>query len=637
MGAQQGARAAERSDPETGLEAELRRRLANEDRLTRLATTFVHTPVDGFEEGVRSALVEIGSLEGVDRVNVWLRRDDVLDHRHEWTAPGVEPTIDRDGSYPIDAGGPFLETLLEVGEVHIPDVTELCGAWTEERHALLERGVHCLLAVSMIEDGEMIGSISFSSLGVESIIRPEHISTLRTASGILAQAFARQRIEQRLAFEARFDSVTGLGNRWAFQDAVEGALARLGTGDGPGLAVLLFDLDRFKVVNDSLGHGAGDQLLAAVGERLRAQLRPEERIARFGGDEIVVLVERCTSIDGAVARADELRAAFADPFLIDERRIVVTASVGVAFVGPEGDRGDVDELLRQADTAMYAAKDRGRDRVERYDAIARAKDRVRLDDEIDLQAGVAAGQFELHYQPEIALSTGEIVAVEALVRWRHPERGLLAPDQFIPLAEETGLILGLGHWVLAEACRQLAEWNELGLRPIMRINLSARQLGEPDLPATVLETITSAGVEPADVCLEITETALMADAELTLEILDRLHDQGLRLAIDDFGTGYSSLTYLKRFPVDVIKVDRSFVAGLGTDPDDTAIVRTIVSMADALRLEVTAEGVETETQRTELIALGCDRAQGYLFARPEPAAAATERLLADAADRPPRS
>jgi diguanylate cyclase (GGDEF)-like protein len=628
MGAQQGAPAEERSGSTPGLEAELRRRLANEDRLTRLATTFVHTAVDDFDEGVRAALAEIGSLEGVDRVNVWLRRDDVLDHRHEWTGPDVAPTIDRDGSYPIAVGGPFLETLVRAGEVHIADVETLSGEWAEERDSLLERGVRCLLAVSMMEDGELMGSISFSSLRVEPIFGPEHVSTLRTASGILAQAFARQRAEQRLAFEARFDSVTGLGNRWSFQDAVDRSLARLDVGDSAGLAVLLFDLDRFKVVNDSLGHSAGDQLLAAVGARLSEQLSPLERIARFGGDEIVVLVEGCSDLDEASERAEQLRQALADPFLVDDRRIGVTASAGIAFVAPGDEHGGTDELLRRADTAMYVAKEQGRDRVERYDDATRESVRVRLDDEIDLQAGVAQSQFELHYQPELELSTGAIVAVEALVRWRHPERGLLTPDRFIPLAEETGLILGLGRWVLEEACRQLAEWNALGLHPTLRINLSARQLNQLDLATMVLAIITDAGVTPSDVCLEITETALMADAELSLAILEQLRERGLRLAIDDFGTGYSSLTYLKRFPVDVIKVDRSFVAGLGVDPDDTAIVRTIISMAEALHLEVTAEGVETAEQLDELIALGCDRAQGYLFARPEPAPAATERLLA---------
>ena len=634
MGAQQDAPADERSGSTSDLEVELRRRLANEDRLTRLATTFVHTAVDGFDDGVRAALAEIGSLDGVDRVNVWLRRDDMLDHRHEWTAPGVEPTIDRDGSYPIAVGGPFLEALQADGEVHIPDVSQLTGDWEEERTSLTERGVCCVLAVAMMEDGELMGSISFSSLRIEPIFGPEHISTLRTASGILAQAFARQRAEQQLAFEARFDSVTGLGNRWSFQDAVDRALARLDTGDGEGVAVVLFDLDRFKVVNDSLGHSAGDQLLADVGRRLSGQLSALERIARFGGDEIVVLVEGVTDLDEATRRAEELRRALGEPFVVDDRRIVVTASAGVVFVAAGEPHGGTDELLRRADTAMYVAKERGRDRVERYDDATRESVRERLDDEIDLQAGVADGQFELHYQPELALSTGAIVAVEALVRWRHPEQGLLTPDRFIPLAEETGLILPLGRWILHEACRQLAEWNRQGLRPTLRINLSARQLNQIDLAQMVLSTITDAGVEPGDVCLEITETALMADAELSLAILEQLHERGLRLAIDDFGTGYSSLTYLKRFPVDVIKVDRSFVAGLGVDPDDTAIVRTIVSMAEALRLEVTAEGVETEEQRAELVALGCDRAQGFLLARPEPADVATERLLDSMAAAP---
>jgi len=607
------------------IECELRARLANEDRLTRLATIFVSTPADRFDDGVAAALAEIGSLDGVDRVNVWCRRGDELHHLYEWTADSIERTIDKDLTYPIAAGGRFVQILSELGEVHIPDVTKLDDSWHEERTALIERGVRSLLSVPMVEDGVFAGSISFSSLHLEPIFASSHLSTLRTAAGILSQAFAHHAAAELLAFQARVDSVTGLGNRWAIYNAVTDGLTRMRGGESPGLAVLMLDLDRFKVVNDSLGHVAGDDLLGAVASRLRAELQECEYAARFGGDEIVLVLDGCVDETKAGARAHDLLDALRHPFHIHGHEVFVTASVGVT-VCREVD-ADPNELLRQADVAMYAAKKKGRNGALVYNADVRDGAHERLDRETDLRHAVDGDQLVLYFQPEIDLVGGEIVGTEALVRWNHPRRGLLNPGDFIGLAEETGVIADIGAWVLQAACRQLAAWSSSGAQLTMRVNLSARQLSCPGLVESVADVISWSGVAPSSVCLEITETALMADAEQSLEVLNRLHEHGLGIAVDDFGTGYSSLAYLKRLPVDLLKIDQSFVAGLPDDADDVAIVRAILSLAEALGLHVTAEGVETLGQLQALRDLGCRRAQGYLFARPMPADAITNMLF----------
>jgi diguanylate cyclase (GGDEF)-like protein/PAS domain S-box-containing protein len=426
----------------------------------------------------------------------------------------------------------------------------------------------------------------------------------------------RKEAELELSHAALHDTLTGLPNRALFLDRLGLALRRTERRSG-SVAVLFCDLDRFKVVNDSLGHDAGDRLLVDVASRIGHALRPADTVARFGGDEFTILCEDIAGEIEAATIAQRIVDVFRDPFLLEDGEVFLATSVGIAIARGADDRAQ--DLIRDADAAMYRAKERGKGRYEIFDEAMRADAVARLETESALRRALERGELLLHYQPAVDLATGAIRGLEALVRWQHPTRGLLAPAAFLPLAEETGLIVPIGEWVLREACTEAARWPE-GLA--LSVNLSARQLAQPDLVATVRRALAETGTDPAMLCLEITESAVMESGAATTAQLRALKSLGVRLAIDDFGTGFSSLAHLRRFPVDMLKIDGTFVAGLGREPQDASIAAAVISLAHALGLSTVAEGVETEQQLDVLRRLGCDLGQGHLFARPQPAAEA---------------
>ncbi len=430
---------------------------------------------------------------------------------------------------------------------------------------------------------------------------------------------------ERLAHQAIHDPLTGLPNRLLFVDRLRRALHDVdpqlhgGIGPPPGhVAVLFLDLDHFKVVNDSLGHSAGDRLLVAVADRLRAAIRPDDTVARFGGDEFTVLCTGVPDVTTARELAERVAAAVCRPVQLAEGEVYVTASIGIALSG--GELETPETLLRNADSAMYGAKDHGRSRAELFDTGSHDRAITTLRTGNELHRALERSELRLHYQPIVSLETGRITGFEALMRWEHPERGMVRPDEFIPLAEETGLIVPMGRWALQEACRQVAWWHSRGALLTMSVNLSPRQLTESTLTDDFADILRRSKVDPDAIWLEITESTLMRDAESAVTTLGKLRALGVHLSVDDFGTGYSSMTYLKRFPVEALKVDRSFVDGLGEESGDTAICTAVVSLAHALGLRAVAEGVETAGQVAVLRQLGCEMAQGYLFGRPEPAA-----------------
>jgi diguanylate cyclase (GGDEF)-like protein/PAS domain S-box-containing protein len=433
----------------------------------------------------------------------------------------------------------------------------------------------------------------------------------------------RKRAESELRHQAHHDSLTALPNRKEFTERVNKVL----DGDQM-LAVAFVDLDDFKVINDSLGHGSGDRLLVAVAERMRRVLRPTDLLSRFGGDEFTALLEGVTDARHAMRVADRLGSALRAPFVIDGHQRYVTASVGVALSGG-GD--DAEELLRDADAAMYRAKELGKARCELFDQSMRTRAVERLELEAGLRSALANDELVLHYQPAVELHNERVVGVEALLRWEHPELGLLAPDRFIPLAEQTGLIVPIGAWVLSEACRQLEEW---GLPELwMAVNVSPRQLASDTLVDAVTDALADAGLEPSRLWLEITESAVIGDPEAAVGKLHQLKSLGVKLAVDDFGIGYSSLANLRDLlPVDALKIDRSFVAGVGANADDLAIVESVIGLARSLGLDAVAEGVETADQATLLSDLDCSHAQGFHFARPLTSAAVAELFGARALD-----
>jgi diguanylate cyclase (GGDEF)-like protein/PAS domain S-box-containing protein len=426
----------------------------------------------------------------------------------------------------------------------------------------------------------------------------------------------QKRIERELAHQAFHDPLTNLANQALFRDRVEHALAR-GARGGAAVAVLFVDLDDFKTVNDSLGHTAGDGLLVAVGERLRNGLRPTDTAARLGGDEFAILIEDVTDNGDVLGVATRLIAELQLPFPPADREIVIGASVGIAFDSPGV---TADELLRNADLAMYSAKRRGKGRYEIYESEMHAAvvDRVAL--EADLRRGLARGELVVYYQPVISLATGRTSGVEALVRWQHPERGLLMPDAFISVAEETGLIRELGRQVLMTACADTRRWQRAhpDRWPMsVSVNVSPKQLQDDWLLGQVSQALDRAGLSAASLVLEITETALMEDTEATIGRLHALKALGLRLAVDDFGTGYSSLGRLEHFPIDILKIDRAFISAIDrTDAERAPLAQAILALAQALQLDAVAEGVETQAQADALKAFGCRHAQGYFFARP---------------------
>jgi diguanylate cyclase (GGDEF)-like protein/PAS domain S-box-containing protein len=446
--------------------------------------------------------------------------------------------------------------------------------------------------------------------------------------GIQTDVTERKRMEERLEHRAFHDPLTGLANRQLFVDRLGQALRRTRRRKKGRVALLFLDLNGFKVVNDSLGHEVGDLLLVAVVDRLKGCLRSEDTLARFGGDEFVVLVEDVEAADEAARVAERIIDELRHRFVLDGRELYARASIGIA-IGEDRTK-DPNDLLRDADTAMYRAKDEGWGYAV-FDPVMYERAIDRLEVENDLGRAVEQEEFVVHYQPIVILQTGEVSAVEALVRWDHPERGLLDPDEFVPMAEESGLVIPMGEQVLREACLRAKEWQEAHPRTpplVMSVNLSARQLSRPDLAETVERVLGETGLEGSCLTLDVTETVYVKALAGNTATLDRLRGLGARISIDDFGIGYSSLAYLKRLPADAIKIDKSFVRGLGEDVEDTAIVRMIVELAHTLGMEVIAEGVETEEQVELLREMGCDFAQGYHLARPLPSEE-VEQLLAD--------
>jgi diguanylate cyclase (GGDEF)-like protein/PAS domain S-box-containing protein len=459
-----------------------------------------------------------------------------------------------------------------------------------------------------------------------------HVETLRTnlsqdenVRGIVLNTrdvSERKAFEEQLAHQAFHDPVTGLANRALFRDRVEHALERQGRDREP-VSVLFMDLDDFKTINDSLGHAAGDRLLAEVGERVKNALRQADTAARLGGDEFAVLLEDGGDGIEAAGVASRILATLEGPFHLDDKRIFVRASIGIASAdharsaGPEG----AEELLRNADVAMYMAKEAGKGRYQVFEPAMHDSALKRLELRADLQRAVDNEEFVVHYQPVIELETGRIEGLEALVRWEHPLRGLIAPLDFVPLAEETGMIVDIGKWVLREAClrgRELQERFPMDPPLQMSVNLSARQLQRPEIVDDVAVSLMETGLDPSCLVLEITESVMMQDMDLSIQRLSELKGLGVRLAVDDFGTGYSSLNYIRRFPVDILKVDKSFVDGVNEGGEVSALTAAILELAGILNLRPVAEGIERADQLEKLRALNCDFGQGFYFARPLP-------------------
>lgn len=627
---------AENHDP---AEHQLRHRLMNADRVVRLASAFMQVPYDRFDEGLDTVLRELSGLDWVTRVSVWVvegSRRSRIRLRGSWSASTNGPLV------PLDPRIRIVDyrmlTELQAGrEVHLDSAWAQAESESEsesESRIFTTSGLRSLLAVPMAYDGDFTGLAMLESTIGDVAHDAMTTTTLRSAAAILASAFVRHDAERALAEQARTDRVTGLGNRWAFDEAMGEALTEVAAGQSQGFGLALVDLDRFKLVNDALGHAAGDQLLRDLATRLQGAADDQTVIARLGGDELLLLVGQSSTMAETYDRVERLTESLSTPFDLAGQAMRVTASVGLVHVNHAAD--GAGELLRRADVAMYRAKALGGHTIELDDPDAVGDDWSTLRRENELRQALQSDSLSVFFQGEWDLIGGHLLGAEALARWQHPSEGLLEAGSFVPLAEQRGLIDELGRLVLRDACRAAAAWNSL-LGPdrfVLRVNLAADQLRHPDLAERVADVLSDAGLPASALCLELTESTLLADPLGSARIFAQLRELGVCLSIDDFGTGYSSILQLKQLPFTDLKIDRSFVSGLPDADVDRAIVRSTLQLAEALGMSVTAEGVETESQRDALVELGCTRAQGYLLARPEPAAVFAHRVDHLAASSP---
>jgi diguanylate cyclase (GGDEF)-like protein/PAS domain S-box-containing protein len=591
------------------------------------------------ESAIPGLLEALGDSMGWELGAMWLVDEDAGTARCGalWQRDGTEADEFREMTarleIPRGAGpvGTAWESGEPVGTEYTPD-----AAGYLRGEAAARQGLRGGLWIPIRSGTEVLGVIELYS---REVLRLDDalLSTVSTAGRQIGEFFRRRRAEEQLAYKALHDDLTGLPNRGLLLDRLGHALDRARRNDTT-VAVLAMDVDRFKTINDSLGHDTGDALLVELAGRLERAVRESDTVARltsgtvarFGGDEFVVLCEDVAGENVAIRLAERIGAEVARPVQAGEHELAVTASIGIA-VAAAGIAGSPESLVRDADAAMYRAKEQGRARYEMFDLAMRSRALERRAQETELRHAIDHGELRLHYQPIVALADGGVRSVEALVRWEHPERGLLQPGAFIPLAEDSGLIVPLGRWVLGEACRQAAAWTDVRVA----VNLSTRQLADRSLVTDVADILARTRLDPSRLTLEITETLIMERLEASIELLHQLKALGVRLSLDDFGTGYSSLSYLERLPLDVLKLDRSFVSGLGAGADEPAIVAAVIEMGRALGMTVIAEGVETEEQVARLRGLGCAYAQGFHFARPQPAAA-LEATLVTAGPAPPR-
>jgi diguanylate cyclase (GGDEF)-like protein len=598
---------------------DLRNRIRFEDLITSVSTHFIHLPSERIDMGINYALRALGDFARVDRSYIFLFSPDGTraDNAYEWCAPGITPRMQRLQGVDTARLPWFMERIRALGIVRLGDLEDLPAAAAAERAEFGSQGIQSLVAVPMAFRGSIRGYLGFDSLRGGKNWSEDDSQVLRMAAEIFISALERKRMEQQLIHDSLHDTLTGLPNRILLLERLDRALTRARREPDAFCAVLAMDLDRFKLINDGMGHSQGDRLLVAFARRLEAYLPAGTTLARLGADEFCILAEDLRDPGQAGILAERALDALSLAFDLAGYEVYASASIGIA-VGGMGTAGP-GELLREADTAMHRAKAAGKGRYEVFDDSMHAKAVKIMTLENDLRKALERKEFRLHYQPIVSLEDRHLMGFEALIRWIHPKLGMVSPTDFIPLAEDTGLIVPIGRWVLWQSLKQLAEWQGLfegGKRLTMSVNLSGKQLRDADLVRQIQGILAETAVAPGSLKLEVTESAIMENPDQAAAILNGLRDMGVQLSLDDFGTGYSSLSYLHRFPFHDLKIDRSFVSKLEAGDKDAEIVKVINSLAKNLGMDVVAEGIETEAQWALLRDLACRYGQGYLFSKP---------------------
>lgn len=596
-------------------EAELRKR----DRLLQsVAQATTHLLENVGYDAIDTALAILGEAAGVDRICI-CRNHTLADTeesgtsmRFEWTRTSVDPIRQRPHRQEQSYHAPHLKRWYHT----LTDEQTICSLTqdlpTDEQQVLAQDNILSILVVPIIVNQRFWGFIELHNCTREYNWSVQEESIMFAMSASISAALQRQEKEEIIRHQAFHDALTDLPNRVLFNDRLDRALANAKRHNGT-VAVMFMDLDRFKLINDTLGHSIGDELLKDVAYRLQNCLREGDTVARWGGDEFTVLLPEIDSIQDATNTAYRILDALKAAFMIRRHELFVTASIGIALYPEDGQGAEI--LLQNADVALYRSKEHGRGNCQLYNPTMNAKEQFVLEN--NLRHALDRDEFILHYQPKVNISTGQIVGLEALVRWEHPEMGLVSPATFIPIAEETGLIFELGEWVLRTACAQTVRWHQMGLAPLsIAINLSARQFYQPNLVEMVAQTLENTGLDPQQMELEITETIAVKNIEFAKSILSNLQQLGVHIAMDDFGTGYSSLNSLKQLPFNTLKIDQAFIRDLKPASKDVEIVNAVIALGKGLNLKVVAEGVDNEEQLELLHSLHCEIVQGYLFSRP---------------------
>ncbi|MBN3895083.1 MAG: EAL domain-containing protein [Nostoc sp. NOS(2021)] len=581
-----------------------------------------------YETGIDRALAVLGEAAKADRAYLFQNHphpvtgEIAVSLRFEWTHSFIESTHQHWQNQPYQASGlARWYAVLSSGQ-SISGLTQKFPV--AEQEFLIRDGIQSLLLVPLCFEKEFWGYLGLADCTFERHWSRHEESTLLTMAASIISTRQRQQVEEKIRYQALHDLLTGLPNRLLFNELLSKTVPNA-TRNGESLAVIFLDLDRFKVINDTLGHTLGDKLLQSVAQRLNDSLRGGDTIARWGGDEFTILLPRVNDIEEVTLVAYRMLQALEDAFHLQGHELYVTASLGIALL--DNNSPDAETLIQHADAALYYAKDKGRNNYQFYSVSLSAKNPELLTLEKSLRYALERKEFTVYYQPRVSIATEEITGMEALLRWQHPEMGLVAPSVFIPLAEESGLIVAIGEWVLRTACSQNKTWQDAGFPPItIAVNLSLKQFRQPKLLETIAKVLEQTGLEPRFLELEITETTVIEDLNFTTRVLENLQQMGIYISIDDFGTGHSSLSRLQLLPLHNLKIDKSFIQDLTHDVKVAHIVKAIVGLGQSLGLKLTAEGVEKKEELEFLKSINCDDVQGFLFYRPLSALKATEIL-----------